>query len=129
MACARIIARQNRLRQQVTDLDRETREEMAAACRTGDGPDRLPAALYDDFIRGQAWRKQRLLKEIDAVQKELNAARARWHAARVRLRQSEKMAEKDTLRLHQERQVRERKEMDMVGVLQRQSRSHQEEIL
>ncbi len=128
MAYSQKLAELERLKSGVEALDAETREAKEMACRAIDSPVKLPPRLYDDFIQGQKWRRQRMLVAIDQKKRELETAKKRWHAARVELRQAEKLAEKESVRRARERKDLERKELDMVGVLQRQSHFQQEEI-
>ncbi len=123
------LAQVGQLKHQVTELDAETREGKKMACQAVTSLVKLPARLYDDFIKGQQVRRQRLLANIVEKNRELDAAKQRWHGTRVELRQAEKLAEKESLRRRKEIQHLERKELDMVGVLQRQSHAQQEEIL
>lgn len=126
MAYARVVARKEGLRQDVVKLDKITEEERYLAQQAFGQSSRLPSEMVDDFVRGQAWRRQRLEKMIATTQEELVQAKEVWHAARVQLKQAEKLAEKEALQHQHEADLRERKTMDMIGIMRNRPFSGQE---
>ncbi|MBF0116875.1 MAG: flagellar export protein FliJ [Magnetococcales bacterium] len=129
---ARVLARLEGLKQDLGRLDQQTTEEQAAmrlALAGSDaGADRpvLASGMMDDFLRGQSWRRQRLQQMIAAAQMDMEKAKEAWLAARMQLRQAEKLAERESLRQHEQMERNEKKAMDMVGVLRNQNYFRQE---
>lgn len=115
---ARILAKVEGLRQSVVDLDLQTKEERdEARLQIGQGLG-LSSEFIENFLKGQAWRRQRLQESIATLQEELSQAREVWHAARVQLKQAEKLSQKDDVRQQKEIEKNEMKSLDMIGVLQ-----------
>lgn len=127
MAFGRIAANMAAMRQRIQALDHETEQGRQMAMQGIATTDRLPPGLCDDFFKGQQWRRSRMDAALAEAHKEADAAREKWHTARVSLKQAEKLAERETTLKHEERALREKKEMDMVGILQNSFYNHQEE--
>ncbi|WP_193771327.1 flagellar export protein FliJ [Candidatus Magnetaquicoccus inordinatus] len=129
---ARVLARLEGLKQDLGKLDQQTTEEQSAMRLSLSGhEDRaakpvLAAGMMDDFLRGQSWRRQRLQQMIAAAQLDMEKAKEAWLAARMQLRQAEKLAEREKLRQHEQAERNEKKAMDMVGVLRNQTYFRQE---
>ncbi|MBF0461974.1 MAG: hypothetical protein HQL87_11305 [Magnetococcales bacterium] len=135
MAFARTLARMEGLQQDMIRLDQQTQEEQGLVRQTladdaggrETGPSgRLALGLVDNFLRGQAWRRQRLEQMIAVAQLDLEKSKEAWLAARTQLQQAEKLAEKEALHQHQRVEHDEKKAMDMVGVLRNRNFSGQE---
>lgn len=126
MAYAHILAKIKSLQQDVTKLDEVTGEEYAIARQTVGQGDSLPPRMVDDFFRGQSWRRKKLEQVISATQKDLDKTKGLWLAARVQLKQAEKLAEKEAQQQRHETEKRERKAMDMIGIMRNKTFSGQE---
>lgn len=126
MAYARVLARMEGLKQSVVMLDKMTEEERLAARQAVGQPSPLSSGMVEDFLKGQVWRRDRLNQKIATTQEDLDKAREVWMAARVQLKQAEKMAEKEALKQRQKEEKRERKTMDMIGVMRSRPFSGQE---
>lgn len=118
IAYSRILANVENLRQSIVKLDEVTEQECLIARQMIGEESGLPTGMVEDFLKGQLWRRQRLEKKIATIQKELDQAKERWLAARVQLKQAEKLEEKEALEQRQEVEKRERKMMDMIGIVQ-----------
>ncbi|MBF0418190.1 MAG: flagellar export protein FliJ [Magnetococcales bacterium] len=117
-AFARTLVRIEELTQHMAELDRQTAEEQRAAIEAlaNPGAGRPDAGLMQSFLAGQAWRRQRLEQMLHRARHDSEQARAAWHEARMRLQQSEKLAEKEGARLKQEAKRQENKELDFVAI-------------
>ncbi len=129
---ARVLARMEGLKQELGRLDQQTVEEQTAmrlalgGSAAGADQPMLASGMMDDFLRGQSWRRQRLRQMIAAAQVDMEKAKEAWLAARMQLRQAEKLAERESLRQHELAERNEKKAMDMVGVLRNQNYFRQE---
>ncbi|MBF0186029.1 MAG: flagellar export protein FliJ [Magnetococcales bacterium] len=131
-AFARVLARLQGLKQDLSHLDQQTNEEQAAmhlamtSANDLSARPLLAAGVMDDFLRGQSWRRQRLEQMIATAQLDMEKAKEAWLAARMQLRQAEKLAEREQSRLQAHAERNEKKAMDMVGVLRNQTYFRQE---
>ncbi|MBF0177902.1 MAG: flagellar export protein FliJ [Magnetococcales bacterium] len=105
-----------RLRLQQIDLETEQAREEVRRSQVSDS--RLSPSMYENFFRGQMVRRRRLQISIQQAREEVQKSREVWHAARVQLKKTEKLQEKEKEKLDQEMQYRENKELDMIGLLQ-----------
>ncbi|MBF0624276.1 MAG: flagellar export protein FliJ [Magnetococcales bacterium] len=119
MAYARALARLEALRGKVRELDRvtargreERRQELA------EGGLSMPPEMFEGFLKGQAWRRERLLEAINRSLEEVRKAKEVWHGVRVQLQQIERLEEKEGDRLHAEARRQEMKALDAVSMLQ-----------
>lgn len=117
-AFARTLVNIEELTRHIAELDRQTAEERRAAIEALADPDakRTDAGLMQSFLAGQAWRRERLEHMLQRARHDSEQARAAWHEARMRLQQSEKLAEKEGARLQHEAKRQEFKEMDLVAI-------------
>ena len=129
---ARVLTRLEGLKQDLNRLDQQTVEEQTVmrlalpGSQGGANQPMLATGMMDDFLRGQSWRRQRLQQMIAAAQMDMEKAKEAWLAARMQLRQAEKLAERESLRQHELAERNEKKAMDMVGVLRNQNYFRQE---
>lgn len=117
MACARVALRKEGLQQEMIKLDAETDAERIAARHAIGQADALPPHIIENFLKGQVWRRERLNKMVTVAQQDLDKAKEAWLAARVQLKQAEKLAEKEALQRRIELERREKKMMDMIGLM------------
>lgn len=115
-AFARTLAHIEALRQQIVNLDRESAEENAMATAALAGPERYDPMLLDLFLKGQAWRRERLEMALKKGRQESEVAREQWRIARVQLQQAEVLVKKESQRLALEQRRKENREMDLVGI-------------
>ncbi|MBF0434925.1 MAG: flagellar export protein FliJ [Magnetococcales bacterium] len=102
---------------EMATLDRETESEKQSAKENLVSGCTIPPQMYENFFRGQVFRKLRLEERQSRLQAEAEVARRAWLGARTLLEQAKKLAEKDDkLKAASERR-KESKEMDMVGIL------------
>lgn len=128
MAYARMLAKIEGLRQSVVKLDEVTNEERILARSSFGQNSDVPLRMVEDFLKGQAWRRRKLEWMIATTRSEVEKAKAIWLAARVELKQAEKLAEKEMQQQHQEAEKRERKTMDMIGLIRNRPFSEQEGV-
>ncbi|MBF0188491.1 MAG: flagellar export protein FliJ [Magnetococcales bacterium] len=111
----------NALNTQIGHLDQETeearREMTVAATGGGVAGERLSPEIYEDFLRGQAWRKEQLQEQIVQAAQAVEEAREAWNQARIKTRQAEKLSEREEERQRKEGEKQDLREMDMVGVI------------
>lgn len=123
LAYAQVLARIEGLHQKIQSLNQETDEGHRMAIeQVVEGHSPGPR-LLDDFLRGQEWRVQNLEVKIRRAQIEAEAAKKVWHASRVKLKQAESMAEKEEAQRQKEKRLEDKKELDMIGIVQRRFRS------
>lgn len=115
MVFARALARYETLGREINQLDEET-EEVRRDATAQRGAD-LPADFLDNYFKGQAWRREQLMGKFEEARKEMEQTRMVWNAARIRLRQVEKLEEREGKHLKAEAHKREMKELDMIGAL------------
>ena len=126
MAYARMLAKLEGLRQSVVRLDKVTEREQGAARQAIGQASYVTREMVENFLKGQSWRRERLQQTIATTQEDVDKAKEIWLAARVQLKQAEKLAEKEALKKRQEAEQRERKTMDMIGVMRSRPFSGQE---
>ncbi|MBF0162162.1 MAG: flagellar export protein FliJ [Magnetococcales bacterium] len=132
LAFARMLNRLEGVRREVVALDQQTWSEQESM-RLGLGqeidrslsPPLMPSQM-DDFLRGQAWRRQRLQQRMESLQEELEKAKAAWLAARAQLQQAEKLAEKEQKHQQYCLEQQEKKALDMIGILRNKTMFSQE---
>ena len=129
MAYAHILAKVEHVQQNMVKLDEITEKECMAARQVlgqGGGQDGSQGGVWpsgsmvEDFLKGQFWRRKKLEEKMATLQKEQDKAKDVWLTARVQLKQAEKLVEKDVLQQHHKVEKRERKMMDMIGIIQNQ---------
>lgn len=117
MALGRIQGAIQKLQGEILELDRETAVEKGLAKENLVLGRAIPANVYEDFFRGQVWRRRRMEERKSRMQVEAETARQAWYAARTLLQQAEKLAQKDDRLKKVEERRKEGKELDMVGIL------------
>ncbi|MEO5341041.1 MAG: flagellar export protein FliJ [Magnetococcus sp. MYC-9] len=129
---ARLLGRLDGMRLELFQLDQQTVEEQNLARQAVShamddaSTPRLAMRLMDDFLRGQAWRRQHLEQRMAAAQQDLEQAKAAWITARTQLKQAEKLEEREKLHQCQQAELREKKMLDMIGVLRKETAFGQE---
>jgi flagellar export protein FliJ len=118
LAYAKILGRIESCQQKIGDLEQETKEEHKMACEQVAQGTAPGALMFDDFYRGQKWRIQKLQDKIHIAQREAEAARKVWLAARTQLKQAESMSEKEEAQQEVELRQKNNKELDMIGIVQ-----------
>ncbi|MBF0146894.1 MAG: flagellar export protein FliJ [Magnetococcales bacterium] len=116
-ALARVQGRIQKTQEEIVGLDRETEAESRAAKENLASGCLLPPKMYEDFFRGQVWRRRRLEERKSRLQVEAQVARQAWFEARTLLQQAEKLALKDDAARKVEARRKEGKELDMAGIL------------
>ncbi|MBF0108583.1 MAG: flagellar export protein FliJ [Magnetococcales bacterium] len=116
-ALARVMARIRKVEGEIAGLDRETEEEKRMAKENLASGCPLSPKMYEDFFRGQMWRRRRMEEHKGRLLLESQSARKNWLDARTLLEQAGKLAQKaDAVQIKEERR-KEGKELDMMGVL------------
>ncbi|MEO5327173.1 MAG: flagellar export protein FliJ [Magnetococcus sp. THC-1_WYH] len=116
-ALADVLGRIQKTQEEISGLDRETETEKRLAKENLASGCVLPPQMYEDFFRGQIWRRVRLLERRSKLQVEAEAARQVWYGARTLVQQAEKMAQKDDQVKKAAERRKEMKELDMIGIL------------
>ncbi|MBF0367957.1 MAG: flagellar export protein FliJ [Magnetococcales bacterium] len=118
---SKAIGLMDQIQKTIRELDQET-ESARQTAQNNFGPqeDRLPPEMVENFIKGQKWRREKLLAALEQAKKERAVAQEQWKAARVALKQSEKLAEIDDKRRLLAERKQEALEMDMAGILRHQ---------
>lgn len=117
-AFGRANANLDALRVAERQLDQETRQGRSEALQDVDHADqRLPPFLYEDYYKGQAWRRQQLAERIKKAERDLEVARQAWQAAHVQVKQVEKLESREQERLQEEARRRELRVLDDIGAL------------
>ena len=123
LAYSRILARIETFRGKINHLKQETADgHQMVVDQVAEGTDH-GSFNFDNFFRGQQWRIQKLTEKIALAQLEADAAQKVWFASRIKLKQMESMAAKETVRHKEKMRHIENKELDMIGIVQSQLRS------
>lgn len=109
----RIQGRIAQLRVEIAALEEQTAQgRVVALDDLPDGEHRLPPELYESYFQGQSWRRQRIEEEIRRLEETLKVALQAWNESRIRLKQVERLEEKEGLTQRVEEERREARTRD-----------------
>lgn len=114
---AKVLGRIQKTKDEILGLDGETETEKRLSKENLSSGCMIPPKLYEDFFRGQVWRRVRLEERKSKLEVEAEAARQVWYGARTLVKQAEKLAQKDDQLKNAAERRKELKELDMIGIL------------